>query len=183
MSGDLILETPPAASPVLLAEVQAYLRLEEEAEIPVLERLVQAAATAVERHCRRALMRQGFVYRLPRWPVSAVRLPRPPLVSVDDVSVQQADGVWQSVAPTDYLADPLAEPGLLIPTAGVAVQRHRGVRVRYTAGYGEDWNKVPQPLRQAVIMAASHWFDHRDQADALPPGVLRLIAGYRIVGL
>ena len=183
MSGDLTRVVDPVEPPVLLDEVRAFLRLEAEDEIALLAGMITGAVQAIEDYCRRALIRQEFIYRLDRWPDGAVRLPRPPLLEILDISRLEADGQWHGVTNENYLADPVAEPGLLIPTAGLAFARCSGLRIHFAAGYGQDWNSVPEPLRQAVISTAAHWFDRRETHEGLPSGVKRLIGGYRVIGL
>jgi uncharacterized phiE125 gp8 family phage protein len=40
---------------------------------------------------------------------------------------------------------------------------------RFDAGLGDDWNAVPEPLRQGIIRLVAHLYTHRDAADSGPP--------------
>jgi hypothetical protein len=43
------------------------------------------------------------------------------------------------------------------------------VAARFRAGLAPDWNGVPEPLRAGIVRLVSHFYSHRDAADAGPP--------------
>jgi uncharacterized phiE125 gp8 family phage protein len=61
--------------------------------------------------------------------------------------------------------------------------------VDFTAGYGATSVDVPQPLRQAVRLLVTYWYEHRsavvigDMAANAPRGFSELVAPYRKVAL
>ncbi|MBK5910058.1 hypothetical protein CCR85_00935 [Rhodothalassium salexigens] len=187
MSASLKRIVAPAAPAVATQAVAAHLRLEDADAIAELEPLITQATEALERHLRRALIEQRFRLRLGQWPLGAVRLPRPPLIAVDTVTVTDAHGTEQPVDPALYHVDTDAEPGLLTPVRATALPAPQGpagaVTLTFTAGYGAGWNQVPDDLRGAIVMTVAHWYDRRDGDTALPPGARALVAGYRMIGL
>ena len=56
-----------------------------------------------------------------------------------------------------------------------------------TAGFSLDWDGLPADLKQAVLLLASYFYEHRNNASgseqAMPFGVLSLIERYRTVRL
>jgi uncharacterized phiE125 gp8 family phage protein len=121
-----------------------------------------------------------------------VTLPPAPLISVDAVTVYDANGDPTVVDADDYEVDTVAVPGRLVlsGSAPVAVSRAvNGIEIDVTAGYGPSSVDVPAPLRQAIMMLTAHWYEHRgvvghDMAGAIPPyGFDALIAPYRILSL
>jgi uncharacterized phiE125 gp8 family phage protein len=58
------------------------------------------------------------------------------------------------------------------------------IEVRFTAGFGAA-SAVPEDLRQAILLAVAHWFDHRGDGEggALPLAALDLLATHRNVRL
>lgn len=178
---------PPVALPVAYEQAAQFLRLDgPEAEID-LDPLIRRATAAIEGHMRRALISQRYRLTLDAWPDGAVRLPRPPLVSVEGVDVADRDGLWHPVATGSYRVHTDAEPGELLPATAYALPdpglAAAGIRILFTAGYGDTWNAVPEDIRHAIIVTVASWYDTGPDADAVPPGALALVAGYRMMGL
>ena len=61
--------------------------------------------------------------------------------------------------------------------------------IDFIAGYGSAGADVPQPLRQAIRLLVTHWFENRsavvlgDDANATPLGYRELVAPYRRLAL
>ena len=185
--------TPPALEPVTLADAKAHLRLDSDDDDALLTAAIVAARVHVEALTRRLLIEQSWRVYLDQWPRKRiVTLSPAPLISVDTVTVYDANGDPTAVAEDDYEVDAIAVPGRLVlsgnapVTVGKAVN---GIEIDVTAGYGPSSIEVPAPLRQATMMLVAHWYEHRgvvghDMAGAIPPlGFDALIAPYRILSL
>ena len=185
--------TPPALEPVALADARAHLRLDTDDDDELITAAIAAARVHVEAMTRRCLIEQGWRVYLDRWPKRRiVTLAPAPLVSVEAVTVYDANGDPSVVAAEDYEVDTVAVPGRLVlsGSAPVAVGRAvNGIEIDLTAGYGPSSIDVPAPLRQAIMMLVAHWYEHRgavghDMAGTVPPlGFDALIAPYRILSL
>ncbi len=185
--------TAPALEPVTLADAKAHLRLDSDDDDALLSAAIVAARVHVEALSRRCLIEQGWRVYLDQWPRKRiVRLTPAPLISVDAVTVYDADGDPTVVAEDDYEVDAVAVPGRLVlsGSAPVAVGKAvNGIEIDVTAGYGPSSLEVPAPLRQATMMLTAHWYEHRgvvghDMAGDIPPlGFDALIAPYRILSL
>ena len=70
-------------------------------------------------------------------------------------------------------------------TALPAIPSDGLVKVVFDAGFGAAWTDVPVDLRQAVLLLASEYYEHRHddgaQAAGLPFGVVTLIERWRTV--
>lgn len=191
----LTLNEPPAAEPVALADIKAFLKVEHDDEDALIGALVAAARLHVEASVRRLLVAQGWRLTLDAWPTVSgpsgrtVEIPLGPVLDITSVAVLDADGVpvpleasaW--TAETDgiparvHVRDALA-PGLPLG----------GIRIDYTAGYGDPAD-VPAPLVQAVRLLAAHWYEAREPvafggpATRVPDTVTALIAPYRVLAL
>lgn len=176
---------PPAIEPVGLDEVKMQLRIDEDDESydAILDPLVVSAREWCEGYQNRAYITQTLQLALDAWPCAyAVRLPQPPLQSIESVEYTDnaaANNVWPA---SNYSADSFSEPGRLIaagawPSGGLA--RANGVMVTYKAGYGDDATAVPQKVKQAIIMLTCHWFDN-GMCDP-PDAVLSLLSLDRVV--
>ena len=185
--------TAPALEPVTLADAKAQLRLDTDDDDQLLTAAIVAARVHVEALTRRLLIEQGWRVYLDQWPRKRiVRLTPAPLISVDAVTVYDAEGDPTVVSEDDYEVDAVAVPGRLVLSglAPVVVGKAvNGIEIDVTAGYGPSSVDVPAPLRQATMMLVAHWYEHRgavghDMAGAIPPlGFDALIAPYRILSL
>lgn len=197
-----ILIAPPQAEPVGLAEAKAWLRLDTGVEDEAISTLLVAARQAVESAVRRALVTQGWRVTLDAWPFAGagaldalvvarmggrmrVDLQIAPLQSVSAIRVSDAGGqpqllpasLWRLVGAPDRARIVFAAPP---PNPGVTSE---GIAIDLVAGYGAAGD-VPAPLRQAILMLAADWYEHRGDDEArdaapLPRRIAALLAPYR----
>ena len=179
-----ILLEGPAVEPVLLAEAKAHLRLDGGDEDSLVGALIAAARVAVETEIRRVLIAQEWRVIQEDWPVDGVTLPLVPAISVEAVRAIDGEGIATELSTDDYEFDPADFSVTLDPVAGAA-----RYEIDFTAGYGAAGTDVPQPLRQAIRLLVTHWYEHRsaltlgDEARATPLGYRELVAPYRRMAL
>ena len=180
-----ILLEGPSVEPLLLAEAKAYLRLDSDDEDDLLGALIAAARVAVESDIRRVLIEQSWRAIVESWPEDGLALPVVPVISVDVVRSIDADGNATVLDPERYdfdVADGSA--ALLDPELGTAEYE-----VDFTAGYGTSGVDVPQPLRLAMRLLVTHWFENRSavtlgtDAASTPLAYRELITPYRRMAL
>lgn len=169
----------PAVEPVSVAEFRDWLRSDDGGEDAILANLVTTARLALEGHTRRAFVSQGwrFTY-LSCGPDGLLRLPLGPLLSVDAIAVYDGAGVATSPPPYEAIAD--AERPAVRLRGAVGFAR---LALDVTLGYGETPDRVPAPLRQAILMLATNWHarrgDHPETGLTIPRAVTALVAPYR----
>jgi uncharacterized phiE125 gp8 family phage protein len=174
----------PAVEPVLLAEAKAHLRLTADDEDDLVGALIAAARVAVETEIRRVLIAQGWRVIVDDWPEDGVTLPLVPAQSVEAVRAIDSEGAATELSEDDYEFDAADYSVTLDPVSGAA-----RYEIDFTAGYGAAGTDVPQPLRQAIRLLVTHWYEHRsaltlgDDAAATPLGYRELIAPYRRMAL
>lgn len=156
----------PAEPLVSLAEAKLHLRVEHDAEDALIERIVEAATERAEVMQARAYVTQTFRLTLSRFPAGRIlRLPRPPLQSVSEITYLDTDGTEQTLDSTSYRVDADAEPGRLILNADTswpnAANEVDAVRVTYVAGYGAAAD-VPEQIRSAVLLFVGHLYENRE---------------------
>jgi uncharacterized phiE125 gp8 family phage protein len=180
----LTLISPPAALAVSLAELRAHLRLEgidEGGETDAL--LMGYARTAQDRLdgpdgiLGRCLIRQTWRLALDCFP-AVIELPLPPLAEVLSVTYLDPAGDPQTLDPADYIVAGVGSDGSIRPAVGKSWPTTRAlpeaVTVDFAAG-ADDWNGVPQPLRDAIAEMVRAAFDGCDPGQA----VRELIRPYR----
>lgn len=148
-----LLLTPPALEPVSLADAKHFLRVEHDDDDDVIAALIAAARVHVEAQARRALIDR--TWRLVRdvWPASG-RLPvlPAPLREVTAIRVFDADGMPQLLDVGDFAIDTASAPAVLAFARGASPAPGKlaaGIEIDIIAGYGDEPDALPAPLRQA----------------------------------
>ena len=186
----IIQNTPPAVEPISLAEVKAHLRILHSDEDGALIRFVAAARHDIENRTGLHLITQNWSQFFDSWPnCGYLPLSLSPIIAVTDVKIYGDDDVAAPIDPAHYYLDRLSRPSRLtmrngrwLPQPGRSLS---GIEVVLSLGFGPTADAVPQPLREAILLRAGHWYANRgDDAKAAEPlAVASLIETYRRVRL
>ncbi|WP_151720392.1 head-tail connector protein [Gemmobacter serpentinus] len=151
----------------------------------LIESSLRAAIAAIEGRIGKALLSRSFRLVLTAWRDPAAQaLPLAPVSSIASVTLVEAGGATQVVAPARYRLrldrhrPRLEGVGLLLPT----VPGDGQVEIVFTAGFGASWASLPGDLAQAVLMLAAQFYETRHEvggARALPMTVQALIETWR----
>jgi uncharacterized phiE125 gp8 family phage protein len=176
----------PADLPVSVAEAKANMRVETSDEDALIEGMIRAALAHAERWCGRAFVTQVWEQVLDEFPAAEIDLGLGPVVSVDSVKYDDADGVEQTVAAQDYVVDTVSGIGWVVPVEGFSwpttMETVNAVRVRFTVGSVPS--SVWYDVRQAILLIVGHWYAHREDASAdeakpIPMGAAALLNLHR----
>lgn len=181
-----VLVTDATEEPVTWEQLQAQCRIDANDEQVYGESLIVAARQLVEARLRRALVTQTWRLNLDCFPDWAIEINKPRLIAVTHVKYKEvSDGTLTTLDSGDYTIDADSEPGRIMPAYGLSwpgvYDEVNAVQVTFTAGYG-DADVVPQSIKQAVLLLASHWFANREPVNIgnitslLPMGVDSLLA-------
>lgn len=190
----LVEETAPAQAALPVAGLRNHLRMgsgfelvEDATEDAALAGFLRAAIATVEARTGKVLLTRVFRLRLEDWrdPMGQP-LPLAPALSVESVELTDRAGAVTPVPPARWRLVPDNQRPVLAPVAGSLPSVPAGghVTVRFTAGFGTDWDDVPADLAQAVMMLAARYYEDRgfDGSQlALPHGVSALIDRWRAV--
>lgn len=148
----------PAAEPVSVAELRAWLRLVQATEDAQLQSCIRAARQLVEDETGRALVTRRVRETREGWLRDGrVRLGLAPATAI--VAVRAAtDGVWRDAALPSSLDVDGGVATFAAPPSGAPLS------IDYDAGYGAP-EATPPALRHAVLVAASALFNGRDGAE------------------
>ena len=162
---------------------KAHLRLgsgfsTDDTQEPVLKAFLRAAISAIEARIGKALLVRGFEAPVTAWQQTrTLKLAISPIVG--DVSVWSADSEIVSAANVDHGAHHsfVTLDGDVIGAGGDELT------VRFQAGLAGVWSELPADLNQAVMLLATHYYEHREQTGlsngCMPFGVTALIQRYR----
>jgi uncharacterized phiE125 gp8 family phage protein len=179
----LVLTAAAEAEPISLAEAKAHLRVDSSNEDALLSSLIATARMFVERVLGLALVTQAWSYYLDFWPRSCcVTLPIFPVQAVTSIKVHDGEGGSTTLEAESYAVDVLSQPARLVlrsAALSVATRELNAFEIAFTAGYGDEADDVPQPIRHAITLLVAHWFERREPVvlGALPQEVPATVAG------
>jgi uncharacterized phiE125 gp8 family phage protein len=180
----------PAVEPITLAEIKAYLRVDEDdpAQDDLISGLIKAARLTIEAASRRILIEQSWRVVLDRWPRDGVvLLPLTPLIAVDAIRIADAAGATTELPDNAFEADALSDPPrILVADAPEPGKPRNGISVELRAGFGTTAEAVPATLKLAIRILVAHWFENRGDVTGeqiLPPEALALVAPFQRVRL
>lgn len=196
-----LVTTAPAAYPVSPAEAKAQLRIAS-ADVTYdteITRLITAATQWVERRYGISIITQtrtqfqdNFYEKYPifrnflgpyysRYPVTLLY---PPVQSVTFIKYYDTNQVLQTLDPATYTV-----AGLIPPTAGAQdIETPRiwpvsswpifkwipdTIQIKYVSGFGDDSTKVPEVIKQAVLMVLSGLFENRQEEAIVPDRLIK----------
>lgn len=187
-------ETPVPTAALPVEEMKDHLRLgsgfaDDGLQDGLIESHLRAAMAVIEGRIGKMLYRRRFLWLLDCWRDAEQAFPVSPVAAIVSLTLVDAAGGEVLVPVGAYrLVPDLHRPRLagrgaalpVIPTEGMA-------KVVFEAGFGPGWTDVPVDLRQAVLLLASEYYEHRHddgtQASGLPFGVVTLIERWRNVRL
>lgn len=160
-------------------------------EDPEVLSFVAAARLVVEEETGRALVTQTWEYTLDKFPFDdeAIRLPKPPLVSVSSVKYLDLSGNEQTMSASDYVVDTGKQRGEIVLAADkswpIALEQRNAIKVRFVAGYGAP-AAVPGPLVSALKLVLGDLHGNRSAGIvgatfSVNPAVDRILNAYRVL--
>jgi uncharacterized phiE125 gp8 family phage protein len=186
--------TAPTETPISLDEAKAHLRVLHANDDATITALIAVATEKLDGrrgYLGRALLTQSWEYRLHFFPVCGViEIPLPPLQSVESVKYIDDAGAEQTLATDQYVVDTATHVGQIRLGYGLSWPSTRwedyAVRIRFTAGFGDAADDVPQPIRQAILLMIGHWYVNRtDVSEAnlseTPMASKYLLGAYRML--
>lgn len=162
------METPlmtAAAIDAARADAQAYLRIGETGETALIDAMAASAFHLCEAFTGRATIARDWTVVVPAHGAWAV-LPVTPVLAITGVEGLPAEGAAFPLPGERYAIELGADgSGWVRVTQPGAAGR---VRVTCRAGLAEEWETLPAPIRQGIVLLIAHLFTDRG-AGAEPP--------------
>lgn len=190
----LTLIDAPSAEPVSLANVRAQLGITEvDATLDAnLTRRITSARAWAENFTERAFINQTWELVLDCFPGNVIELARGKLQSITSIKYLDTNGVQQTLDSSKYVLDTDSEPGRVYPAYGESWPStqsiENSVRIRFVVGYGTDGSAVPNPIKEAVLIAIGHWTNYQASDEygvtmtRVPFAAEALLQPYRMMG-
>ena len=189
----MLTETTPVPSLALpVEEMKDHLRMgsgfaDDGLQDGLIEAYLRAAMAAIEGRIGKMLFQRRFLWVLECWRDAEQALPVAPIAGIVSVTLVDAAGGEVVVPVSAYRLIPdlhrprLAGKGTSLPS----IPSEGLVKVVFDAGFGAAWTDIPVDLRQAVLLLAGEYYEHRHddgaQTAGLPFGVVTLIERWRTV--
>jgi len=179
----------PAAEPVDLAYVKTFLRVDGADEDALIGTLIKTSRHQVENMIGRTLIRRSFIYRGPAPSGHYLSLPRPPLLSVARISLIGENDQAIDIPAADYAVNTRRDPGEIQLKKSANWTDYMSefctIEIEFSAGYGDNADDVPLPIRQAILLLIAQSFEYRDveKSPSVPMMVDALLSPYRWVRL
>ena len=150
----------PTVEPVTLDEFKLFAKIETDAKDTALRGFISAARIATEEYLGLALVQQTIRMLMDFWPGITVELPKPPLISVDDVFTIDEDDTETSYSSSNYYYITQSMPGKLVLKQSVTFpintdRNYGGFGITFKAGYGADPSDVPRSIRDGITLWAA----------------------------
>jgi uncharacterized phiE125 gp8 family phage protein len=186
-------ETPVPSVALPVEEMKDHLRLgsgfaDDGLQDALIETCLRAAMAAIEGRIGKMLFQRRFLWVLEGWrDGSEQALPVAPVSGIISVTLVDAAEAEVVVPGSAYRLIPdLHRPRLAGRGTALPVIPGDGlVKVVFDAGFGAVWADIPVDLRQAVLLLAGEFYEHRHddgaQTAGLPFGVVTLIERWRTV--
>jgi uncharacterized phiE125 gp8 family phage protein len=190
--------TPPAVEPVTLEEAKLHLKVDHSEDDLLIGSYIEGARIFAEKFTARAFITQTWELVLDEFPADEIKIPLPPLQSVESVKYDDADGFEQTLATSGYSVDTANQPGWVVPvTTGWPSSTFEGinsVRIRFVAGYDPGTGSpvdlaenVPTSLKNAILLHAGMLYANRESivvgtiAVGIPTGgILHILRQFRV---
>lgn len=179
----LQLIAPAGERPVSVEQAKLWCRIDGDDEDELLADLVLAATNFVEEWLGRSLLTQSWALTLDAFG-DQILLPRGPVQEITEVGYSDAAGADQVLSDNTYTLDAASDPQWLVrnsaagwPATQAAIN---AVRIRYSAGFGNNAAAVPGAIRVAIKQLVAIWYDDRGAArDEMPAGVAGLLWSHK----
>lgn len=182
MPAELIPITLPATYPVNLDDFKLAARISSDADDADIDRILKAATERVETLADRTFSAAQWRLELSGWPDDRAIPLGCKIVSVESITYTDTAGATQTLATSEYLVDARSPIGAV-----------------YLKEDEDDWVsgsdikitfilEVPETARQAIIMLAGDWYEHRTDSsevklEQVPHGVMDLIRQISAAGV
>lgn len=205
MQQQLVTVTPPAAEPVMLAEVKAWAKIDGSTEDAMIASMLTAAIESAEQYLKRPLITRTLkltldvgrsnindalgdgVYDLPVSILSGclpryIKLPFAPIQSITSVVTYGTAGNATAYSNSNYYlnGDKLTlNDSAYWPSD---LRDYKTVEITYVAGYGDTSSAVPAGIKAAIQMHTQRMYDERIICE-MPEGCMALLRQYRVYDL
>lgn len=158
--------------PVTLSDAKLFTRVNSSSDDSLLTSLITTAREMAEEYLGRSVVRQSYQMIFDDKISGAVKLLRPPVISINSVKTSAKDGAETTVNSDFYYLNTNDELVFEQYISG-----HK-IIIEYNAGYDE----IPEPIKQGMLNHIAALYDDRANTE-IPLSSVSLYQPYRIIKL
>lgn len=136
---------------------------------PQLSALIVVAREVAEEWLNRSLLTCTWrltIDHFPCWPNDVILLPRPNLISVEDITYLDWSGSIVTLDPIVYSVDIGSLPGRITRNYAhifpPTLPQRNAISIDFTAGYGATRDKIPQSIRHGMLLLIGELYENRE---------------------
>ncbi|WP_158738630.1 head-tail connector protein [Alteribacillus sp. YIM 98480] len=152
----------PVELPISLTEVKKHIRIDYNDEDDLLEIYLKAATEYAEQNLTyRAFMTQTWQVTIPSFQ-ETIKLPYPPLQTVDSINYIDKNGDTQTVSESIYRVDSDIEPGCIYQEGEwPSDYKKDSIVITFTAGYPSQ-DDIPENFVLGLLLLTGHFYENRE---------------------
>lgn len=164
---EILVVTPPTIEPITYSEAKEQARIDIDAEQSLIESYISAARFYCEKIQNKTYLTttKKVIYDGYNFPL---KLPHPPIQSIDKVEFQQKDGTIVEWDASNYIADTSGKFGWIRLAENYSVPDDLSdintLQVTFIAGKSTA-DEVPANVEQSVKMLVAMWYEKRIPID------------------
>jgi len=140
----------PDVEPVTVNDVKLHAHIDHDIEDDLIESWIKAARMHAEDYQSRTYYTTVYDMTFDTWPCLPIKIPRPPLVTIDSIKYYDTDNVEYDFDLNDIHVDTNSEPGridlnYLVIWPTVILRSIDAIKIRFTAGYGDAGGTTTTP--------------------------------------
>ena len=180
---NLVLQTAKTVYPLDVSELRKQLEIADDdtTHDEQLERVIKAVTEQFEHDTGIKLTNETWNYTLDRFGGDWITIPVRPIQSITFIKYYDSANTQQTLSTDIYALD--GATGTVPPGNSrvilkynqnwpVTQDRYDAVQIRFVTGYGTAATSVPQSLKQALLLLATFYFEHRGEP------ISEALAGY-----
>jgi uncharacterized phiE125 gp8 family phage protein len=178
----------PTVEPIEIGEAKLFLRIDSDVENSLIKSLIETSRAHVEAALGMALIRQTWRMSVAlRTLNNRINLPIWPIQTVGAAKIKTDTAVEVTVPPAALELDKAVRPHRIWIANSLSEVVHdptARLEVDLVAGYGAAAVDVPAPIRHAMLLLVSHWYETREpalvghQATKIPHTISELLQPY-----
>lgn len=150
--------------PVSLPELKANLRVDAADEDAVTLGYLAAATNTIEEMVGKRLITQSW-QRISSSASGKISIAKPPVQAITSIAYFDEANTSQTLTVGDFFLVSDEDTATLEPNNSTEwptfYDRDDALTITFTTGYGDNPADVPESIRQAILLLASHWFENR----------------------
>jgi len=164
--------TSEAGAAISLDDVKRHLRVDYSDDDLYIDGLISTAAKWICGWLGISLGVQTWELTLDAFPSERIVIPRPPLVSVQDVEYVDIDGNTQDYTVFRVFSVDSSDSGFILPAynqnwPSTRVQPE-AVKIAFTSGT----DVVGTDIKHAILLLVSGWYENRESVSEKPPSAI-----------